>query len=285
MTQRTDVSRTAAPLLCSALAILSLAGRQAHAETSQVAHGQAVLTVAESKRLIAKAVTRMPIVQTALKNGMVIVCKGTTNTYVAEEFLGHEIQRGALVYGNVTPSKAGRKMPKVDPVPEVVLIKGQHRPDLSLDDALKRLSPGDVVIKGGNALDYANKTVGVWTGSPTGGTTAKIMPYVTSRKAHLVIPIGLEKLVAGKPIDIACKVNAIAESVPGLANMRILKGQIVTEIEALKILANVTAFQASAGGVGGAEGAVWMVWQGHPEDVEKAKAITADVQGEVPFLH
>ena len=105
------------------------------------------------------------------------------------------------------------------------------------------------MIKGGNVLDYANKTVGVWTGSPTGGTTAKIMPYVTSRGAHLVNPIGLEKLVAGRPLDIACRVNAIADEVPGLSWMRILKGHIVTEIEALKILANVEGFQASAGGV------------------------------------
>jgi hypothetical protein len=251
----------------------------------QIVQAHAVFTVAESKRLIAKAVAKMPIVRDALKSGTVIVCKGTTNTYVAEELLGRRIPHGAYVFGNVTPEKGGRQMPKVEPMPEVVLVKGQHRPDLTLDEALKLVSPGDVVIKGGNALDYANKTVGVWTGNPTGGTTGKIMPYVIAGKVQLVVPIGLEKLVAGRVEEIAARTTQPVESLAKLPRMRILKGHIVTEIEALKILANVEAFQASAGGVGGAEGAVWMVWRGSRADVEKARDITAGVQGEEPFIH
>jgi hypothetical protein len=251
---------------------------------SEVFQANAVFTVAESKRLIAKAVAQMSIVRKALKDGMVIVCKGTTNTYVAEELLGRPIVHGAYVYGNVTPRKGGQTMPKVQPVPEVVLVKGQHRGDLTLDEALERLSPGDVVIKGGNALDYANKTVGVWTGSPTGGTTGKIMPYITAGRAQLVIPIGLEKLVSDRVVDIVAKTTEPATRLTALPRMRILRGHIVTEIEALLILANVQAFQASAGGVGGAEGGVWMVWRGNRADVEKARAVAASVQGEKPFI-
>jgi len=33
----------------------------------------------------------MPIVQNALENGMVIIAKGTTNTYVAEEITGNTL--------------------------------------------------------------------------------------------------------------------------------------------------------------------------------------------------
>jgi len=250
----------------------------------QTVQAHAVFTVSEGKRLIAKAVAKMPIVENALKHGMVIVCKGTTNTYVAEELLGRKVPHGALVFGHVTPQKGGRQMPKVDPVPEVILVKGRHRSDLTLDEALQRLAAGDVVIKGGNALDYANKTVGVWTGSPTGGTTAKITPHIAARRAHLVIPIGLEKRVTERVADIAAKVNQPLENVTELPRMHLLTGHIVTEIEALRILANVEAFQASAGGVGGAEGAVWMVWRGRREDVEKARTIVASVQGEEPFI-
>jgi len=251
----------------------------------QIVQGHAVFTVSESKRLIAKAVARMPIVENALRSGMVIVCKGTTNTYVAEELLGTQIPHGAFVLGRVTPRKGGRPVPKEESMPEVVLVKGQHRPDLTLDEALERLGPGDVVIKGGNALDYASRTAGVWTGSPTGGTTGKIIPPIEERKAHLVIPIGLEKQVAGKVANVAAKVNQPADNVtPGLPRMRILPGQIITEIEALEILANVDAFQASAGGVGGAEGAVWIVWRGKRENVEAAQRIAASIQGEEPFV-
>jgi hypothetical protein len=250
----------------------------------RVVQGNAVFTVSESKRLIAKAVAKMPVVQNALQHGMVIVCKGTTNTYVAEELLGRKIPHGAYVLGRVAPQKGARQMPNTDPIPEVVLVKGQHRPDLTLDAALQQLAPGDVVIKGGNALDYANKTVGVWNGNATGGTTGKILPRIAACKAHLVVPIGLEKLVAGRVVDIAGKIDEPADNLSGIPRMRILPGQAVTEIEALKILANVDAFQASAGGIGGAEGAVWLLWRGKREDVEKARAIAASIQGEAPFI-
>ncbi|HSW45395.1 MAG TPA: hypothetical protein VLM89_07485 [Phycisphaerae bacterium] len=252
--------------------------------TTPIAQAHAVFTVAESKRLIAKAVVLMPIVRNALRNGTVIVCKGTTNTYVAEEFLGREIPHGAYVIGRVLPEKGGSVMPPVEPVPEVVLVKGRHRPDLTIEHALEQLGPGDVVIKGGNALDYANKVVGVWIGSPTGGTVGKIMPIIAARKAHLVIPIGLEKQVAGDVRDIAAKTTEPVDSPAKLPRMRLLTGHIVTEIEALNILAGVDAFQASAGGVGGAEGAVWMAWRGPRENVEKARRIAESIHGEEPFI-
>ncbi len=212
------------------------------------------------------------------------VAKGTTNTYVAEELLGGRIPHGGYVIGHVLPEKGGKPLPKEEPVPVVVLVKGRHRPDLSLDQALEQLGSGDVVIKGGNALDYANRTVGVWTGSVTGGTAGKVMPVVEARKAHLVIPIGLEKTVVGRVTDIAAKTMETADDPSKLPRMRVLKGEIVTEIEALKILANVDAFEASSGGIGGAEGAVWMVWRGSREDVEKARRIVESIHGEPPFI-
>jgi hypothetical protein len=274
-------------MLAIAMAVCGLSGwqgtaRPTAAKPEVLAH--AVFTVSESKRLIARAVARMPLVRRALKRGKVIVCKGTTNTYIAEELLGRPIPHGAYVLGNVTPQKGGRSMPEVEKMPEVVLVDGKYQPDITLDQALQDLKSGDVVIKGGNALDYANRTVGVWIGSATGGTTGKIMPRIAERKAHLVIPIGLEKLVPGRIEEIAERTTDRADYITQVPRMRVLKGEIVTEIEALRILANVEAFQASAGGVGGAEGAVWMIWQGARENVEQACAIAAAVQGEKPFI-
>jgi hypothetical protein len=250
----------------------------------RVVQAHAVFTVAESKRLIARAVAQMPVVRKALSDGMVIVCRGTTNTYVAEELIGRRIPHGAFVLGHVLPEKGDKKLPKVDPLTEVILVKGQYQPELTMDEALKRVRPGDVIIKGGNALDYARKTVGVWTGSPTGGTTGKIKPYVGAGKAHLVIPIGLEKQVAGNVAETARQINEPADKLTELPRMQILDGQIVTELEAFKILAGVDAFQASAGGIGGAEGAAWIVWRGPPENVAKAREIAGSVHGEEPFI-
>lgn len=252
-------------------------------DSPQTVRAHAVLTVAESKRLIAKAVARMPVVQTALKDGMVIVCKGTTNTYVAEELLGRPIAHGAYVLGRITPRKDGRLLPAAEPMPEVVLVNGQHRPDLKLDDALRQLRPGDVIIKGGNALDYAGKTAAVWIGSSTGGTTGKILPHVGPGKAHLIVPIGLEKQIAGSVSRTAQAINESVETIGTLPRMRVLPGEIVTELEALSILADVQAFQASAGGIAGAEGAVWLIWHGPRSAVDHAAQIIADIHGEPPF--
>jgi len=49
-----------------------------------------VLTPAESKRLIAKAIAEMDEVKRAKKNGKILIGHGSTNVFVAEEILGKE---------------------------------------------------------------------------------------------------------------------------------------------------------------------------------------------------
>jgi hypothetical protein len=65
--------------------------------------------------------------------------------------------------------------------------------------------------------------------------------------------------------------------------MWLLTGEIVTELEAIKILTGATAFQSSAGGVSGAEGAVWIVFRGTKEQVTKALELTRSIHGEPPY--
>jgi hypothetical protein len=249
-----------------------------------VVQAQVVLTVSESKRLIAKAVSEMPLVQRALQDGVVIIAKGTTNTYVAEEITGETIPHGAYVYGRTYPAEGGKVLPEVEPMSEVVLIKGQRQRDLPLGEAVKRLEPGDVVIKGANALDYRNKTAGVLIGSRSGGTSGTIMPFVVARKAHLVIPVGLEKQTAWPVLDIANRMREPIESLNDIPSMFLLTGHLMTEIEALQLLSGVSAFQAAAGGIGGAEGAVRLIIRGSRDQVDKALLLIEDVQGEPPFV-
>ena len=60
---------------------------------------QVILTVSESKRLIAKAVAALPEVQNAMKEGTVVVATGTTNAFVLEELWGRKIdKRGYALY-------------------------------------------------------------------------------------------------------------------------------------------------------------------------------------------
>jgi hypothetical protein len=247
--------------------------------------GHAVLTVAEGKRLIAKAVAQLPAVQAALTDGMVIICKGTTNTYVAEEILGNPVAHGAFVLGRVYPAEGGRKLPKnVQAIPEVVLVNGKLDTTLTLEDAVKKLKPGDVVIKGANLVDQERGLAGVLIGAANAGTTGTILPYVIARKAHLIIPVGLEKQCTGNIEETAAKLREPVESVTRLPSMFLLSGTVVTEIEAIQTLTGVSAFQAAAGGIGGAEGGVWLAFRGTTPQVQQALTILKDIQGEPPFV-
>ncbi|MFC1560862.1 hypothetical protein ACFL4V_00125 [Candidatus Latescibacterota bacterium] len=252
-----------------------------------IVQAHVVLTVSESKRLIARAVAQMPIIKRVLNEGMIIITKGTTNTYVAEEITRQKIEKGAFVSGRIYPAKGEKRLNPSIKLPDIVLIDGKIIKGLSLTDAVKELKQGDVVIKGANALDYANKTAGVFiNSSPTasGGTTGIFIPYVVARKAHIVIPIGLEKNVAGNVVDLTKKMNEPLESLNRTPSMFLLTGEIVTEIEALKILTGISAFQAGAGGIGGAEGSVSLVLRGQKEQVEKALQLVEEIQGELPFV-
>ena len=292
------VNRNAGKKLFVLIAVLLLqlvfVGALKAAESDKIVQSGAILTVADSKRLIAKAVVQMPIVKNALANGMVIVIKGTTNAYVADEITGKKVDHGAFVTGRIEPEK-GAKLLVAKTTNHLILEKGKVV-DIPLPEAVKKLKPGDVVMKGGNALDYKNKLAAVDILDPSGGTTGITMPFIVARKAYLVIPIGLEKLVAGDIVDLTLKMREPIESLPvasGLSaapfpgnilpSMWLLTGEIVTELEAINILTGATAFQSSAGGVSGAEGAVWLVFRGTKGQVTKALDLVRSIQGEPPY--
>lgn len=295
------VNRNAGKSLFVLVAVLLLqwvfAGILTAAEPAKIVQSGAILTVAESKRLIGKAVAQMPIVKNALANGMVIIIKGTTNAYVAEEISGKKTDHAAFVTGRIEPEKGTKNLPPAKPVNHIILEKGQVV-DIPLPEAAKKLKAGDVVIKGANALDYKNKIAAVNILDPAGGTTGITMPFIVARKVHLVIPVGLEKLVAGDIVDLTLKTREPIESLsvpagtgrpstlfPGynIPSMWLLTGEIVTELEAIKVLTGATAFQSSAGGISGAEGSVWLVFRGTREQVTKALDLVRSIHGEPPY--
>ena len=273
--------------LCVAIALVMVAAAAlAGAEVAEreLTQAQVVLTVAESKRLIAKGVAQMPVVKAALEKGIVSIAKGTTNGYVAEEILGKSLDKMGYTLGMVYPAGyKGTKRSKT-PMEEITVIDGTIEESMGVEEAAEELKPGDVFIKGGNALDYRNRVAGVMIGASNGGTTGKAMKYVIARKAHLIVPIGLEKLVYYDIRKISLMMRENVPSLNRVPSLWPLEGYIVTEIEALKTLANVDATLVGAGGIGGAEGAVRLLLRGTKADVEKALKIVSDIQGEPEFV-
>lgn len=241
------------------------------------------LTVSEGKRLIAKGIMAIPSVKEKLEKGMIIVTKGTTNTYIAEELLNKSIEHGSFVIGHFAPEGQSPVNADKRQMQEVVIKDGKVL-DVTYDEALKMLEPGDIVMKGGNLLNYSMKQAAVCIGAPNGGTTYKILPYVGEGKAELIIPIGLEKETTANLEILENTLNAGNErlnSVPRLYMFR--TGTVFTEIEAIRQFADVKVFPYGVGGISGREGGVSLVISGSETEVNKVLELVKAIQGERPF--
>lgn len=245
---------------------------------------QVVLTVSESKRLIARAVARMRQVKKALEHGLIAIGTGTTNSYVVEEMLGRKIDKTSYRSGITVPAKPVAPVKLSSEImPDVVLRDGVLVPELDRFSAVKHMGPGDVFIKGCNALHYPSKTAGILIGSKDGGTIGAAIGHIVGRGVALVLPVGLEKAVFGDFHEISRTLAQEGETVGYFPHMMPVWGTIVTEIEAIEILADAHAIHIAAGGVGGAEGAVRVLISGEPDRVKRALNIVEGIQGEPPW--
>jgi hypothetical protein len=239
-----------------------------------------VLTVAQSKRLIARAVANMPEVKRALESGLVAIGRGTTNAYVAEEILGSTLPKGEYVAGRTLPPGTPGEWLGTGKHPDIVLRNGRPVEGMEVVDSVKEMKAGDVFIKGGNALNYDQQVVGILVGHPMGGTISAYGALI-SRKVHLIIPIGLEKLVFEDINDLS-RASRAGENHPDapVTSLFPMTGTIVTEIEALQILCGVDARLLAAGGVAGAEGAVWLLLEGSQSQLDAVLALHNELKGE-----
>jgi hypothetical protein len=245
---------------------------------------QAVLTVSESKRLIAKAVAKTPQVEKALEKGLIAIATGTTNSYIVEEILGKTIDKTSYRSGLTLPAKPAAPIqlsPEI--MPDVVLKDGKTVPDLDRFSAVQEMQAGDVFIKGCNALHYPSRTAGILIGLESGGTIGGTIGHIVGRSVNLILPVGLEKAVFGDFHQISRALAEPDESVGYFPRMMPVWGTIITEIEALETLTGVRALHIASGGVAGAEGAVRLLFSGNSDQVNAALKLVEQVQGEPPW--
>lgn len=248
-------------------------------DKSRLQQGVLVLTPAESKRLIAKAVVGLPEVQWAYANGRLAVTNGTTNAYVLEELTGEKVPPYRFSIGMVTGGLLTMSA-KDDRVGSKFFVKGEPV-EMESRDFLKTLEKGDVVIKGGNAVD-AQGTAGVLVGNETGGTIGAVFGIACVRGIPIIMPIGLEKLISSVPEAATGWGQLTLSYAMGLPCWitPVSTGLVVTEIQALGLLAGVRARHVAAGGVGGSEGAVVLLIEGYEDGLQKAVAAVEAVKGE-----
>jgi hypothetical protein len=253
---------------------------------------QFLLAPAVGKRLIAKALTKHPAIENALKSGTVVIVAGTTNGYVAEEILKLTGQskdfskkrffRGVVIPPSKSRTASGRLIDESNFPGDVVIERGIWQKGKTVYEVADDLEEGDVILKGANSLDVSRKKAAIYIGHPKAGTIGVALQAVVGRRVNLIIPVGLEKRVPGDLDDLALKLNS-----PGSDGPRLLPvpGEVFSEIEALKMLCNVDTDLIAGGGVDGAEGSVWLGISGDDLSVKKAEKLLTSISLEKPFKY
>jgi hypothetical protein len=242
-----------------------------------------VINPSESKRLLAKAVVSLPEVQDAYKNGRLSVSTCSTNAFVLEELTGEKIAPHCYCIGMVADGRLTTSI-KDDREAARFFVKGE-RVTMDALPFLDTFDTGDLVIKGANAVDpYGD--AGVLASNPQGGTIGALVSFIMVRGLPIIMPVGLEKLIP-----------SVSEACAGWGQRTLYKSMgekvwlvpvvgslVITEIEALAILAGVEARLVASGGIGGSEGAVVLLIEGREKDVDEAFAIVESIKGEAPVV-
>jgi hypothetical protein len=235
------------------------------------------LTVAEGKRLIAKAILRTPEVQRARQGGKILLKGGTTVSAVAEELVGVPM----LISGRISPR--GFKATRVPcDAPHAMLIEGSQwrKVDDELPDVVPSLGDGDVFVIGANLID-AQGGAAMAVGAPLGDRPGRVLAGIQAQGVPILVAAGLEKLIPG---SVAVAVRAAGrKGVDFSTGMSVglipIFGRVVTEVEAVKLLAPVQCQVIARGGLDGAEGGVGLAVWGEAAGVESIFRLILSLKG------
>ncbi|SDF29239.1 hypothetical protein [Sporomusa acidovorans] len=243
-----------------------------------------VLTPYESRRLIAKAIVRLPSVEEALQNGWIVVATGSTTCYVAEELLGQPMVKENFISGHITLGETWSTLDNPDFIFPIVLHKG-IRQDIHAKQALEKFSAKDVFIKGANAVDN-NYHAAIFMANDEGGTIGSSLGTLYARGAQLVMPVGLEKMIPSVEEAVKHTGNKSYRYSTGspAGLMPIVQATVVTEIQALSAMFDVQVYHVGSGGIAGSEGAVVLVIEGKESNVTQAFEFVQSLKGEKNLL-
>jgi hypothetical protein len=249
---------------------------------------QFLLTTAAGKRLIAKSFLSSKPILDALTANTVVILAGTTNGYIAEEILKEIGQdsdfsrdrffRGITFPPKYTPTKKSDEENAF--LGDVVITNGKWEKGKTIFDVADDLKQGDIVIKGANAVNLDAQQAAILIGHPKGGTISPILQAVVGRRVNLFLPIGLEKRISGDINKIAQILNSPEASGPRYMPVT---GNIITEIEALKILTGADAELVASGGVCGAEGCYWLAVSGTDDQLAEVDVLIKMLHSEPNF--
>jgi hypothetical protein len=113
-------------------------------------------------------------------------------TRMAEEVLGRPVSKYRYAAGYIGEGKLAVTSSELR-MKAYVLVDG--RPvDVPAKEMIQEFEADDVFIKSANAVDTEGH-VGILMASETGGTISMAQGPVIAKGCHLIVPVGLEKLV------------------------------------------------------------------------------------------
>jgi len=255
---------------------------------------QIVLTPAESKKLIAKAIARLASEQTAAQDGIIALHPSSSTYFLVEEITGSKPKTNYWVCGVVTPRGMCVEMAMVlvsglTPAEESadpgelqgtwVIERGMLGSQETLSSILYRMTASDIYVKGVNALD-SEGNVGILFGLE--GSMGYIQAARKKRNYTIIYPAGMEKLIP-IPVKKAAKEAKLTQYESGMGMPVGLypcpPGVTVTEVQAIEILSGASAVPIASGGLGGAEGAITLVLKGKTHEVRKALDVVEQSKG------
>ena len=185
----------------------------------------------ESKRLIGRAVAKLPEVRRAFEDGLLIIGAGSTNSQVVEACTGEPTDPSRFVAGIVVRGTLC-VTPRSERLRNKVFRKGADQ-DVAPLEALSWPDSPKVLVKGANAVDPHGR-VGVLVAADDGGTAGRLLPRFLANGWQVVVPVGLEKLVPSVPDAVeALGRDRLDRSLGARVGMIPLMGaKVVTEREA-----------------------------------------------------
>ena len=243
------------------------------------------LTSEESKRLIAKAISKMEVVEKAKREGIIGFTICSSAGFVAEEVLGESLDLSKYYCGFVHEN--GMCAVHADKIQELILMKREpvwlDWPSENISQYLEEMGPDDVIIKSGNVLGVDGKAASLMA-CPDGGEFGKCLPYIYASGIELIVPMTINKSLH-VDIDTLSRMVGVkriqAKWAYGLTvGLMPLPGEVVTEIDALKQLTDVDALPLSTGGFGSGEGVVSIIVEGSEAKVKRVWELISQIKGE-----
>jgi len=243
---------------------------------------QVTLTVEEGKEIISLGILKHPLLLNSFKNGKIIFKGSTTVSGITEKLLGVSLR----ISGRITTRGTVSSLTALDSPHSILFEDGNWKNiDETIVEEIQGFTNNDLIICGANAFDYKGRAA-LMAGSPGGGNVGKSMSSWYSEGASVLIPVGIEKMIPGDLDEIINESSRTGKSLSwGMSvGLMPLYGEIFTEVEAIRKLANVECFVIGAGGLAEAQGSTTFEIWGSKMELDKVIEILKVIKGNITSI-